>query len=331
MRIEDIAKKLNISASTISRVLNNSKSVKPETRERILAEIEASGYVPNMIARGLRTRSHTVAVVTQDILNPYYIEALYSIEKVCRENGYALMSLNSDNSPEIEKQNLNQLLSMKVEGVIFLANMLSEHDEDMKRHRASNMAVVTMEGYFEGVDCVISDARTGVRQGMDYLVSMGHKKIGTCHGARRSMPVLTRMQEMKIALEEHGCPYDTRYEFFGDDFIDQLEQARCENRLPTVLFTLNDNTAIQVYRWCRDVSLRIPEDISVLGFDNVTLADLLSPPLTTIAQPIGYLAETAIKLLITRMRAKEPIKHFSNIRVPTELVIRKSVGVCKDA
>ena len=131
---------------------------------------------------------------------------------------------------------------------------------------------------------------------------------------------------MKKRLLELGHPYDTKYEYFGDDFIDQLERARVEKKLPTVLFTLNDNTAIEVYRWCKQVSLRIPEELSILGFDNVSLADLLSPPLTTIAQPIGYLAEAAIKQLITRMRSKEPIKHINSIHVPTELVIRSSVS-----
>ena len=99
------------------------------------------------------------------------------------------MSLNSDNSDEVEKQNLYQLLSMKVEGVIFLANILSEHEDVMRRYRENDIKIVTMEGYIEGTDSVVSDARSGVRQAMDYLVEMGHTRIGACHGARRSMPV----------------------------------------------------------------------------------------------------------------------------------------------
>ncbi len=326
MRIEDIAKKVNLSNSTVSRVLNNSKSVKPETRRIVLEALEETGYVPNLIARSLRTSSQTIAVVTQDILNPYYIEALYAIEKICRENGFAMMSLNSDNSKEIEKQNLIQLLSMRVGGVIFLANMLTEHNAVMRRCRESDVAIVTMEGFLDGVDSVISDCKPGVRQGIEYLLRMGHRQIGICHGSMRSMPATARIDEMKRVLAENGVPFDEHYQFFGDDYLEQLERARTEKRLPTALFTINDNCAISIYRWCRDVGLRIPEDLSVLGFDDISLADLLSPPLTTIAQPIGYLTKLAMKQLIARMRSNEDHDHVCQISVPTELVVRQSVA-----
>lgn len=325
MRIEDIAKKLQLSPTTVSRVLNNSASVKPETRARVLAEIEETGFVPNMIAQGLRTRSRMIAVITQDILNPYYIEALYSIEKICRENGYAMTSMNSDNSEALERKNLIQLISMRVAGVVLLANINSRYDDIMRRYRDHGIQLITMEGVIEGEDCVLSDERHSVRQAMDYLYQMGHRKIGVCHGSMRSYPVVARMNAMKAHLEYLGCPFDEAYQYLGHDFIEQLECARQEERLPTALFTLNDNTAIAVYRWCKSVSLRIPEDLSILGFDDVSLADILSPPLTTIAQPIGYLAETAINHLISRMQSSE-IRYTSKIMIPTELVLRDSVA-----
>lgn len=325
--IKDIAQKTNLSRSTISRVLNQSANVNEETRKIVISAIEEMGYVPNMIARGLRTQTRLIAVITQDILNPYYIEAIYEIEKTCRERGYTLLHLNSDRNPQLEEQNIYHVLAMKAQGVILIANML-DHNNRYLKLCSEQTQVVTMEGEARGIDSVLSDVVPGVYAAVDYMLKLGHTHIGLCHGHCRSLPIQNRIHAFYQRMQAYGNICESRDAFFSDDYLMLLDQALSEGRLPTAIFTLNDNTAINVYRWCKQKGLRIPQDLSILGFDNIAMSDLLVPPLTTIEQPISYLCKTAIEMLLDRIsRSETPQPSIQqSVQVATRLVIRESIG-----
>ncbi len=325
--INDIARMTGLSRATVSRVINNSSHVRPETRKIVQDAIDELGYVPNMIARGLRTETQIVGVVTQDILNPYYIEALYEIEKLCKAHGYALLHMNSDNDPAIEKQNLYQLLSMQVQGVVMLANMNDASDSMIRRCRDSTH-MITMEGRIEGVDCVLSDPRQGVADLVDHLVELGHRQFGLAHRALRSFPIRERENVFRERLRTHGIEIKKEHVFFGDDYIRQIQQAWEKKLLPTVLFTLNDSTAFHVYRWAKDVGVDIPMDLSIAGFDNISTSGMMMPSLSTVEQPIGRLAEIATQMLIEKIEKKGPRRGERSqlINIGTHFIQRDSTA-----
>lgn len=324
--INDIAEKTGLSRSTVSRVLNHANNVKAETQAVVEKAIEEMGYVPNMIARGLRAQTRMVAVVTQDMLNPYYIEALYDIERICRKRGYSLLHLNSDNDEELEEKNIYQLLAMKVQGVILLANILDESNRLVQLCK-DNISIVTMEGFVSSIDCVISSPRRGIEAAVNNLYEMGHRRFGLLHGACRSYPIRSREKAFLRELKHYGIQVKREHFFYGDDCLEQLEASHLQGDMPTAIFTLNDNMAIKLYRWCNDKKIEIPKDLSVLGFDNIALSDLLWPPLSTIAQPIGYLAETATKMLIDSIENPLHQGRFpQRIEIDTEFIKRQSIG-----
>lgn len=326
--INDIARMTGLSRSTVSRVINDSEHVKKETREIVLGAIEELGYVPNMIARGLRTESRIIGVVTQDILNPYYIEALYEIEKLCREYGYALLHMNSDSNPDIEEHNIYYLLSMKVQGIIMLGNMLVE-DTRIVRQARSTTHIITMEGIIDGVDGVISDPTDGITAMVEHLISLGHREIGLVHRGMRSFPIVDREKIFRKLMKKNGLEVAARNVFYGDDYIEQIHRAWDRERLPTALFTLNDSTAVSIYRWAQEQGLSIPKDLSLVGFDDVQSSEMLMPPLSTIRQPIGKLADIATRMLIDNIEKREPFEGRSVQRVGfgTQFILRGSTAI----
>lgn len=325
--INDIARITGLSRSTVSRVINQSEHVKEETRQLVLEAIEELGYVPNMIARGLRTESRMIGVVTQDILNPYYIEALYEIERLCREHGYALLHMNSDNNPQIEERNIYHLLSMKVQGIILLANMLDENTRIMLQAR-NTTHMVTMEGVINGVDGVISDPVVGIREMVEHITALGHRHVGMAHQSLRSYPIIEREKYFRRFMAEKKITVDDRSVFFGDDYIHQMDASHKAGRLPTAIFAMNDSTAIRIFSWARKNGLTIPGDLSIVGFDDIQSSEMLMPALSTIHQPIGRLADLATHLLIDHIEKHDvPGEYISQrVSIATQFISRGSTA-----
>lgn len=329
--INDIAKHTGLSRSTVSRVINQSENVSEQAKNKVLHAIEELGYVPNMIARGLRTHAPIIGVIVQNILNPYYIEALYEIEKLGKNHGYALLNMNSDSNPQLEEENIYQMLGMKVQGIILIGNMLDENDRIVQM-ALNTTNLVCMEGVIKGADNIVMKADTSIDEMVEHLVSLGHTSYGLVHHAMRSFPIQMREQHFRESLEKRGHKVEDKYVFFGDDYLEQLASAKEENRLPTVVFALNDSTAFYVYRWCRENNIVIPDELSVVGFDNVKTYDMMMPTLTTISQPIGKAAEHAAKIVLDRITEKEKgiiTTKGSTLEMDTHFLQRGSTGVFK--
>lgn len=280
-------------------------------------------YVPNLIARGLRTSPKIIGVITQDMRNPYYIDALYEIEKLSKAKGYALLHMNSDNDPEIESSNIYQLLSMKVQGIILIASMLDDTDRMIKLAK-SDTGLVTMESRIEGLNSVVSDPQKGISQMVRVFVERGHQDFGLVHHSMRSYPIKEREKVFLSELQKHGIMVSDRAFFYGDNYLEQLDVALDKKALPSAIFALNDNTAFEVYGWCRRRSLEIPKDLSVVGFDDISANRMMMPPLSTVRQPIGLLAQKTTEMLIDGIKNKTAHEAIT-VKVETEFIDRKSV------
>jgi DNA-binding LacI/PurR family transcriptional regulator len=320
--IKDIAKSTGVSKTTISRVINGTGYVSQETKEKVLAAIKEYNYIPNLIARGLKTSNKFVGVISYDITNPYFTYVIYGIEKRLREDDYTMFHLNSDNDIKMEERNIDELLATRVEGIILLSSLCKPENAFIEKAKKSTR-IVSVEGRIDGVDSINTDNVQGTYSAINYLIENGHKNIGICSTNLEVNSWKIRYDTYKSILQEKGI-YKENYDFIGKDFLNQLKAAHKQKRLPTSIFALHDNNALLIYNFCYDNDIRIPEDLSIVGFDDLPVSKLVYPRLTTVAQPFEEIGVTAAELLLNKIKNKDR-KSTQNVIISTELIVRNSV------
>lgn len=319
--IKDIAKLTGVSVTMVSRVINDHNYVTKEIRNKVLLAIKENNYTPNLIARGLKKSTKFIGVISHDITNPYFAYVIYGIEKRLREDEYTMFHLNSDNDIKMEQRNIEELLSTRVRGVILLSSLCKSDDAFIKKARG-NTQLVAVESKLDGVDSVNTDNVQGTRSAINYFIENGNRKIGICSTNLDINSWKIRYDTYKDILQQNGI-YDGTYDYIGKDFLDQLEVAYQEKHLPTAIFTLHDNNAFLIYNFCYDRGLRIPEDLSIIGFDDLPVSKLIYPRLTTVSQPFEEIGATAAELLLNKIKNNR--KSIQNVIISTELRIRNSV------
>lgn len=317
--IEELAGKLNLSPSTISRVINGKNNVSEKTRKKVTEALASSKYVPNMIARGLKTSTNFIGIIFPDIRNPYFTEVILGIESVLKKRGYTIVHLNTNNNLEEEEKAIIQLLSVRVKGIILLSNLSNRNSEILEMAK-ENAYLTSVENYIEGIDNICVDNEYGTRLAMEYLYSRGHKKIGYCSKNLNYSSWNIRYKIYKDFLSEKDLKYYPEYVYIGDDFSKFFEKKN----LPSAIFTNNDVNAIEVYEWCQKNGIRVPEDLSIIGFDNISFSKILSPKLTTIAQPAYEIGATVAENLLLRIE-KENKESVKKIFIEPTLQSRDSV------
>lgn len=324
--IKDIAKLAGVSVTTVSRVVNDAGYVSSETREKVLAVIKEHNYIPNLIARGLKTSNKFVGVISYDITNPYFSHVLYGIEKRLRKDDYTMFHMNSDNDIRMEERNIEELLAARVEGIILLSSLCKSDNVFIEKAK-KNTKIVSVECSLDGVDSINTDNVQGTSSAINYLIENGHKNIGICSTNLEVNSWKIRYDTYKSILQQKGI-YNENYDFIGKDFLKLLEAAHKEKRLPTAIFALHDNNALLIYNFCYDNGIRIPEDLSIVGFDDLPVSKLVYPRLTTVAQPFEEIGVTAAELLLNKIKNKDR-KSVQNVIISTELKVRNSVKTNK--
>ncbi len=322
--LNELSKEIGISRSTISRVINNKGYVAAETREKVEEGMRKYNYIPNLIARGLRTEVNFIGVITHDFRNPYFTEIIYWVEKKLRENGYTMLHVNSDNNLELEKENIIKLLSTQVKGIICLNCLSSPNDSELLTATAK-VPVVIVEGNkrIKNANLINADNTNGMIDMLDFLYDNGHSKIGF---ASITLGISSWNERYKVYLEwakEKGIVIDKKYSYIGIDYINQLNDAYENKCMPTALFTCYDANAVEIYNWCAKKGIKIGDELSIVGFDDIPIAKLLSPGLTTVRQPVKYIGEVTVDTLLARFESDKDM--FQEIITPTNLIIRNSV------
>lgn len=320
--IKDIATLSGVSVTTVSRVINNTGYIANETREKVLAVIKKNNYTPNLIARALKTATKFIGVISHDITNPYFSYVIYGIEKRLREDDYTMFHLNSDNQLKMEEKNIEVLLSTRVEGIILLSSLCKPGNAFIEKAKQSTQ-LVSIEGGLDGIDSVNTDNFQGTSNAINFLIGNGHKDIGICSSSLDVSSWQIRYDTYKSILQEKGI-YNAEYDFIGKDFLNKLGKKFKEKHLPTAIFALHDNNALLIYNFCYDNGLKIPEDISIIGFDDLPVSKLIYPRLTTISQPFEEIGIAATNLLLNKIKNKN-MKSIQNIIISTELRPRDSV------
>lgn len=307
--IKDVAKLAGVSPSTVSRALSNKIFVEEETRQKVLQAVEALNYKPNLMAKALKDgKTQALAFFVPDINSLFYPMIMKSIEKYASEKGYALVLSNNNESIEQEKHNLNILKTRQVDGIICMS-VLDEIDHLIQIQEEENLPVVLLNRYpDQDVSCVSIDNYYGGYLMTKYLLDHGHTKIVGMFGKLNRQRFRDRLEGCRQAMLERGITNYDRYFIFDVDTIDQAYQQtlnllKNEDR-PTAIFASIDIMTVGIYSAVSQSGLTIPDDLSIVGFDNIFISQYMTPPLTTYNAPIEQIAKECVDTLIALIENK---------------------------
>ncbi|MGD8485839.1 MAG: LacI family DNA-binding transcriptional regulator [Chloroflexota bacterium] len=323
----DVAKRARVSPMTVSRVVNGSGPVSPTLRARVEKALKETGYVPNTVARNLRTkRTDTIGLVMPDITNPFFTHVVRGMEVTARESGLYLLLTNTDQRPDEEQRVVSMLLQRQVDGM--LAIPAGTCADTVRRCRDARVPLVIVDRRPEmaDVDVVRADAEGGAYELGQLLAGLGHRHAAVLTGPEYVPTAVDRAAGFAKAYEEAGLPAPiVRHGDFsleaGRDMCTQVMQA--EPR-PTAIFAGNNFLAIGTQHALEELGLRIPEDVALVGLDDLPTEMVTFPFLTVAAQPAEEMGRRAVRLLLERI--KEPDGEPQEILLPTELIVRRSSG-----
>lgn len=313
--IKDVAKLAGVSVSTVSRALSGRIFVEEETKQKVLEAVRELNYRPNVIAKGLREgRFCIIALLVPDINSLFYPALMKSVERAAYQKGYSLILCNTNNDVEMEKQAVEMLGSRGVAGIICMS--VEDDIRSLQEFQNSeNIPIVLVNRNSEGrLGTVSIDDEHGGYLMTKELLEHGHRKIAGMFGSFEKRRFRERYNGCKRAMEEYGISDYKRYFIYDVDTIDEACQRSImalqnEDR-PTAFFATLDMMTIGIYSGISQCGLRIPEDVSVVGFDDIFMTKHMIPPLTTYHAPIEELSQKAVDMLIKLIEDKKPIEEI---------------------
>jgi len=329
INISDIAIKTGLSISTVSRVLNGKAEqfrIGKKSQQKIYEAAKELNYIPNQFAASLRTgKSNTIALIVPSIQNPFFAELTSNINAEIRKYGYTTMIGDSDENLEIEKKELQQMISRNVDGLIIVP--CGNQWDHIKYLYDLGLPIICIDRYFEDLEIpfVSTDNYDGAYNATKYLIENGHSLITCIQGIQYSTPNKLRVKGFKDAMEEAGFH---NYIITGDDF--SLQNGYLETRLlfyqnqvPTAIFTLSNTIALGCMKALKEMNIRIPEDISLITFDDHPYLEYLETPLSCIAQPVSDISKLAVKFLFSQINKEE--NSNQQVLLKPQMKLKKSV------
>ena len=327
--IYDVAKIAGVAPITVSRVINNSGYVSPATRARVEKTIADLGYVPNQLAQGLRSKqTHTLGLVITDITNPFWTTVARGVEDATHAAGFNVILCNTDESEEKQDKYVRVLLQKQVDGFIIVPARSS--NEAVVLIQNANVPLVVVDRKVGiPVDTVRCDSEDGAYKLVKHLINLGHKRIAVLSGSESVSTAVDRVFGYRKALEEAGLPIDERL-ILTREFTQAAGYAMTENILaleprPTAIFAVNNFIAIGAFKALTEMNLQVPDDISMVAFDDLPPALVMEPFLTVAVQPAYEMGYRATTLLLDRLSGKLP-EEYQNVVLPTELIVRVSTS-----
>jgi LacI family transcriptional regulator len=333
--IKDIASYTGYSVTTISMVLNNKADSIPETtRQKVLEAVRELNYRPNQLAIGLvKKQTKTMGLIISDVSNSFFAAMSKGIEDECRRNGWNLILCNTNNYHKREMEYIHTLADKGTDGIILC--MARETDLDKVKETVElldslTLPYVMLDRFSPQIDCcsVIVDHELGGYLAGKYLLEQGHRRIGCITGPNRLADSCDRTKGFRKALEEFGIEQNPKLMYEGDYDIHGGEKGSeyLLKKEVTAIFAYNDLSAYGVYKYAAKQGRKIPEDISVVGYDDIYFSEILNIPLTTVRQPVYEMGTEAVQQMIQIIRKKK--KEHKQIEFKPELVIRQSVAPC---
>jgi DNA-binding LacI/PurR family transcriptional regulator len=329
-RIFEVARSAGVSIATVSRVANGSGRVRPRTEARVRAAMQRLGYRPHALARGLAARrSNTLGLLITDITTPYFADIVRGAQEGAEAAGYVVLLADASVRTASEDLLVKRLLERRVDGLVVASSRTT--DEYARQLRSEDVPVVCINGPVgQFAHAVQIDQLKGARLAIDHLAGLGHTRIAHITGPTGLPTRAERLAALRSALRARGLTYDPALTATGVSTIDEAREATVRllalPRPPTAIFTYNDRFAVGAYQGIRAAGRTIGRDVSVVGFDDIPMAEWIDPPLTTVRQPRREMGHIAVDILLAAVRGESAP---DLVVVQPTLVTRGSTGPAK--
>jgi len=328
--IYDVAKLSGFSPATVSLALGNSAKIKQSTKDIIRDAAEKLGYHPNYIARGLvKQRTRTICLVIPDNLNPVFSEITQGVEHYAYDRGYSIILCTTNEDEKRERFYLEIMRNNRADGLLIFPTFFHVVQEEAIKLKTSKIPFVIVGRKLGGIesDFVAVNLESGGYKATDYLIKLGHTRIGMIYGVANPDLGKERLEGYKRAFLENGIPFKQELiKGCGYKIQDGYKAAKeilSNNNRPTAIFAINDLLAIGALKAIKEKGLRVPEDISLIGFDNIEFASYTDPPLNTLSLREKEMGKLAAEILIERIE-KGISNKYKSILIEPELIVRKS-------
>ena len=325
--MKDIARLAQVSTSTVSHVINGSRFVSDEIREKVMRIVAELNYTPSAVARSLKVReTKTIGLLVTATNNPFFAEVMAGVEQYCQKNQYNLIIATTGGDAKRLQQNLQTLMHKQVDGLLLMCGD-SRFQADIEL--AISLPLVVMDWWFTelNADKILENSALGGYLATKALIDAGHRKIGIITGNLKKSVAQNRLQgyknalsEAKIALNPHWI-VESHFDFEGG--VLGIQSLLTQSSRPTAVFCCSDTIAVGAYQAIQQQGLRIPQDLSIMGYDDIELARYLSPPLSTICQPKDELGKLAVETLLQRI--KNPNENYLTLVLEPTCVLRESI------
>jgi LacI family transcriptional regulator len=334
MDIREIARRARVSTATVSRTINGIPTVDPQLAKRVWKVVDELGYYPNTQARALVSgRSRIFGLIVSEITNPFFPEIVQTFENLAVENNYEILLTSTVHDPKRMESSVRRMIERRVDGVAILTFGMEDVLLDHLRFRKVPLVFVDVGPNAPGIVNIRINYLNGIRQAVQHLAALRHTRIAFITGPPNLKSAMARTAAFKTSMTEIGLSPDLIVE--GNHQMDGGMRALVEfNRLsdrPTAVLCSNDMTAIGVLREAYDQNIRIPNDLSVIGFDDIRLAEFTTPPLTTVQMSQMQLAKIAFHALLNEVQRVSPSHERSEYELNTSLVLRRSTALAQPA
>jgi DNA-binding LacI/PurR family transcriptional regulator len=329
MDIRSVARLANVSIATVSRTINRVSTVNPKTAKRVWEVIEKLNYFPNTQARSLVSgRSRLLGLIVSEITNPFFPELIQGFEDIAVEHGYEILISSTNYDPRRMSLCIRRMLERRAEGVAVMTFGVEKPLLEQFAERNIPLVFVDEGPERPGISLLHVDYHHGIRQGVQHLAALGHRDIAFISGRKGLHSAQSRLAAFSRSLEECGIDADPEWIVEGDHTmeggIEAMDRLLKVTQRPTAVMCSNDMTAIGVLHTLYRAGLRVPDDLSVIGFDDIHIAQVTIPPLTTIQMSCFDLARAAVTAL--RAHVEDGGEPKRNYQIPTHLVVRESTG-----
>lgn len=330
VNIKAVADKAGVSVATVSRVMNHPELVTEDTREHILSVMKKMNYTPNWFARNIQsTRTGMIGLLVHDFLDTSNMEIAKGVEAIAHQKGYHVMLCNTEFNPVKEKEYIDTLIERKIDGLILTSTTLRNSDLDKLKQKGANYVLVGKNKNINRQNIVYTDYRTATEEAIRYLITMGRNRIGLVLGEYPKPEVEEKLEGYKRALRDGNLPFDEHLVYEGENSLEggflaasKILEDRTEM---DAIFASTDQMALGVMDKLKSAGVRIPEDIALIGFDDLRIGALVEPKLTTISKPTYRMGLMAARLLFDIIEG-DGNGEAQEIALQSKLKIRRSCG-----
>lgn len=332
MSIHDVARRARVSIATVSRTINGVPTVTPQLSRRVWKVIKELGYYPNTQARALVSgRSRIFGLIVSEITNPFFPEIVQGFEDIAVQHNYEILTTSTIHDPKRMALSVRRMIERRVEGVAIVTFGMEEELFDDLKSRQVPLVFIDVGPSLPRISNIRIDYLHGIRQAVQHLAALRHREIAFISGPLALKTAVARQRAFLQAMEEVGLSVESRYQIEGNHTMeggmDALKQLLALPKPPTAVLCSNDMTAIGVMRQAYEEGIKIPEHLSVVGFDDIRLAQFIIPPLTTVKMSQTEIARLAFHALLSELQRKSASRDGSEYVLRTSLVLRDSTSM----